>query len=353
MATDDLFGVPKYSDGYVWNFKVTKGEGTATVGVKAVAIDKTLYVTEIGTAGTGKLVTDSGVISYVAQEIAKYGKLELKVVSELPTAGEATLGAIYLVSKGKGKTGYREYITVKGGTEASPSYAWEEIGDTDVDLEDYVKNTDYATSAKGGVIKSSDADGKISVGTDGIASLNGYDDLAKSDDLDDYYKMSAAEKEAGTGTLLSEDDKTKLDGITPDATKAVITNTEAEKKITVTDKDGNETVLTIPEAATAAYDTIKVVGDTTSITTASNGTTVVFEQGDGIKLTPGSDTTGNPAIKISVDTIDVIDIATTIPADTSKDTAIPNVGAVKAYVDGHKGSSPSYNPTDGSIDLTV
>lgn len=352
MATDDLIGVT-YDGGYVWNFKVTKGTEAATVGVKAVAIDKTLYVTEINTEAAGKLVTVSGVISYVAQEIAKLGKLELRVVTELGTPGENTLGAIYLVSKGEEKSGYREYITVKGGTEASPTYAWEEIGDTDVDLKNYVMNTDYATSAKGGVIKSSNEKGKISVGDDGDASLNGYDDLVKSDDLKDYYAYQTGELES-THHLISKTDQTKLDGIATGATKTTFASEDTDdgKKITITNQSSVQDSIdfTIPKPA---YNTIivKTEDDTVKAVATEENKSLTITAGDGIILEAKTATDGGPSLNISIDTTDVIDIATTIPKDKSKDDAIPNVGAVKVYVDSHKGSSPTY--VNGLIDLTV
>lgn len=64
----------------------------------------------------------------------------LLVVETLPTASADTLGSIYLVSHnhGAGDT-YDEFVTVKGGTASAPTYTWEKIGNTDVDLSGYSK----------------------------------------------------------------------------------------------------------------------------------------------------------------------------------------------------------------------
>jgi hypothetical protein len=72
--------------------------------------------------------------------------MDLQVVQTLPTEDISTT-TIYLVPKTTAETNnaYDEYIYV--------SNAWELIGSTEVDLTDYVKNTDYASDSKGGVIK--------------------------------------------------------------------------------------------------------------------------------------------------------------------------------------------------------
>lgn len=72
--------------------------------------------------------------------------MDLQVVQTLPTEDISTT-TIYLVPKSTAQTNnaYDEYIYV--------SNTWELIGSTEVDLTDYVKNTDYAKSNKGGVIK--------------------------------------------------------------------------------------------------------------------------------------------------------------------------------------------------------
>lgn len=69
---------------------------------------------------------------------------EIKVVDELPETGEA--GVMYMVpSGGEHPNVYDEYLYVDGN--------WEIVGNTAVDLKDYVKKTDYATDSTAGVFK--------------------------------------------------------------------------------------------------------------------------------------------------------------------------------------------------------
>ena len=76
------------------------------------------------------------------------GSVKFLVVAELPTEG-IDESAIYLVPNAdpKEQNTYDEYIFTNGD--------WECIGSAsvEVNLDDYVKNTDYATAEKGGAIK--------------------------------------------------------------------------------------------------------------------------------------------------------------------------------------------------------
>ena len=82
---------------------------------------------------------------YVDDSISALSLVSFLVVQELPTTGESNI--IYLVPKSTAQTNnyYDEYIYTNN--------AWEKIGDTEIDLTNYVKNTDYATSSTGGVVK--------------------------------------------------------------------------------------------------------------------------------------------------------------------------------------------------------
>ena len=79
---------------------------------------------------------------YVDTAINAVKQFEYQVVTELPTAAQATMGKIYLVahshnpSDGKPDS-YDEFITVQSGS----TYKWERIGNTDIDLSEYVPTT--------------------------------------------------------------------------------------------------------------------------------------------------------------------------------------------------------------------
>lgn len=82
----------------------------------------------------------------VAQMIASIPQFEVKIIQELPTTGEPMV--LYLVPKeGEAPDVYLEYIWL------ATTQTFELIGSTTVDLTDYVKNTDYATTIKSGVIR--------------------------------------------------------------------------------------------------------------------------------------------------------------------------------------------------------
>lgn len=78
--------------------------------------------------------------------------MDVRVVQTLPTEDISTT-TIYLVPKttAEQNDAYDEYLYV--------SNAWEHIGSTEVDLTNYVTNTDYPTGSKAGVIKCYNSDG--------------------------------------------------------------------------------------------------------------------------------------------------------------------------------------------------
>lgn len=85
--------------------------------------------------------------------IANIKTITAEIVTSLPTASSTTYfntsKKIYLVlANNDSDDFYNEYITILKDSK----YFWEKIGDTKIDLTDYVKNTDYATTSKGGVV---------------------------------------------------------------------------------------------------------------------------------------------------------------------------------------------------------
>lgn len=79
---------------------------------------------------------------YVDTAIGAVKQFEYQVVTELPTAAQATMGKIYLIAHSHNPNdgqpdSYDEFITVLSGS----TYKWERIGNTDIDLSGYVPNT--------------------------------------------------------------------------------------------------------------------------------------------------------------------------------------------------------------------
>lgn len=69
------------------------------------------------------------------------GGVQIVVADSLPTASEDTVGKIYLISHTHSeKDIYDEYLTIIGGTKETPTYSWEKIGNTDIDISGYAKN---------------------------------------------------------------------------------------------------------------------------------------------------------------------------------------------------------------------
>ena len=89
------------------------------------------------------------------------GAIKMIIVNELPETGASD--TIYLVPAEDTETGnnYDEYVYVNN--------VWEKLGgvQVQVDLTDYVKNTDYATSSKGGVFKTNGSAFAIGINASG------------------------------------------------------------------------------------------------------------------------------------------------------------------------------------------
>ncbi len=100
------------------------------------------------TAGANITITSNNVISATAGiSIQVYTSVE-----ELPTVGESNV--FYLVATSAAVDNYYdEYIWL------TTDQVYEKIGSTEVDLSQYVRNTDYASSSTGGVIKVSNTYG--------------------------------------------------------------------------------------------------------------------------------------------------------------------------------------------------
>jgi hypothetical protein len=152
----------------------------------------------------------------VLQAIASIPQFKLSIVEALPTTGEKM--TLYLVPKeGTNNDVYNEYIW----TEQTTSF--EHLGTTAVDLTDYVKNTDYASTTKGGVIRVNPAY-KTNITSGGIL-------ISTPMSIDEY-------NTAQTGAFIA---KGTLENVLTQYSKTVLT-TEADYNA-LTTKDANTLYL--------------------------------------------------------------------------------------------------------------
>lgn len=96
------------------------------------------------TANSNNYVSSSGVKNYVDTAVGSISGFDYVVVDTLPTASAETMHKIYLVkdTHSDNQDNYDEYITLK----TDSVYSWEKIGNTDIDLSDYLKKTDIVAN---------------------------------------------------------------------------------------------------------------------------------------------------------------------------------------------------------------
>lgn len=97
--------------------------------------------------------TPAAIKQYVQELFNSVTSIDVQVVSELPAQG--TKGVIYLLSHSHGTSDvYDEYIWVNQGNN---TYVYEKIGNTDIDLSNYIQKVPNAT----GKVAKFDANGNI------------------------------------------------------------------------------------------------------------------------------------------------------------------------------------------------
>lgn len=149
-------------NGHALSDNVTLSKGDIELGnVENKTLDTAV------TASSGNYITSGAVKSYVDSAIGAVKQFKYEVVNELPSAAAATMGKIYLVAHTHEGTqdGYDEFITI----EKDGAYSWEKIGNTDIDLSQYVNG--ISGTANNGVITDISKDGNtITVTSKNLAS---------------------------------------------------------------------------------------------------------------------------------------------------------------------------------------
>lgn len=139
--------------------------------VKRALTQNTMELTEEDKASTKQLL-GYATPNDIMQAIASIPQFNLSIVEELPLAGEKM--TLYLVPKeGTNNDVYDEYIWIE------QTESFEHLGTTAVDLTDYVKNTDYASSSKAGVVKTNVSTG-VSITSGLLYVVKATDDEIKA-----------------------------------------------------------------------------------------------------------------------------------------------------------------------------
>lgn len=135
------------------------------------------YVSEL--SNDMEYQTEEEVTNAINSAIGNIASFDIAIVDELPTT-QMNNHTIYLVPKiGETNDVYDEYIYVNN--------AWEMVGNTQIDLSNYVQKTDYATTNEAGVVKIDSSYG-IQI------SSNGYLQASAPSDS----QIKSANKIAGT-----------------------------------------------------------------------------------------------------------------------------------------------------------
>jgi len=139
--------------------------------IKRALTQNTMELTEEDKASTKQLL-GYATPTDIMQAIASIPQFKMSIVEELPLAGEKM--TLYLVPKeGTNNDVYDEYIWIE------QTESFEHLGTTAVDLTEYVKNTDYASSSKAGVVKTSVSTG-VSITSGLLYVVKATDDEIKA-----------------------------------------------------------------------------------------------------------------------------------------------------------------------------
>lgn len=237
-------------------------------------------------------VTSGGVKSYVDGAIKNIKQFQYEIkasYADLGTASADTMGKIFLVphshNPNDGKPdSYDEYITIDKGDSVTPRYTWERIGNTDIDLSDYVKNTTT------------------------IAGVDLKDNITKTELLTALNVADGATANAGTVTSVAAGDGLSGGTITETGTISHTVPAGAAAKASgfykiATDKFGH--VTGIADVAKTDITGLGIPGADTNQTVKVGTTT--FDPNAEVELVAGSNVTITPKTADNTITISATD----------------------------------------------
>lgn len=254
-------------------YKASLGKSDVGLGnVENKTLDSTVTANSGNyiTSGAVKTAIDSAISGVTQFDIVKYDSFD-----KLPTTG--VKGVIYIIAHAHsdGNDSYDEYIW----NTALTTPAYEKIGNTDVNLDNYV-NTLSGTANSGVVTNISKSGNTISVTSKSLATSSPaasgnatsfIDTISQAaDGKINATKKSIANATTSTAGLMSSADKTKLEGIATGATK-------------------------VTDSTVSGWGYIKSYTDTNQKIKAKSGSTdVTFGANDIVEIAAGTNVTVTP-----------------------------------------------------------
>ena len=288
------------------------------------------------TANDESFVYAKNIKSYVDNLVA--AGLVIIPVDELPTASKDTLGKLYLVPHSHEETSdiKDEYITYNKGTEAEPSYEWEKIGNTDIDLSKYITDVSYSnkilSQTKNGVSSTIHEFGAMADANTANGKLSTVDSASFDYTPSGTVNVTLKDSETAT-TLKSSGTFTPSGSIKGEAISGGSIAVTLGEETTAT---GKATVSygSYTPAGTVSTPTITVTPTTANVNVVSvNGTLPSFTAGtftanvptkiDTTKFSGGSMTTG----AVTFPTLTAASVATKPTATFAKQGLIASVGS--------------------------
>ena len=236
------------------------GKDVAVNGLGLLAFKSNLRKSDVGlgnvenqpmdrvpTNDSDNYVTSGGVKDYVDSAIASVRSLQYVKLADgeyLPDASPDTMGKIYLVAHdahddnnvdSSAQNYYDEYITictyVNNENPQENTYTWEKIGNTDVDLAEYVNHVKTSGAQLGVFTAFTKAGATLTFTVTNLetsAPTASGNAVAFIDSISQSYngKITATKKTVSSAStsaagLMSAADKTKLDGITEATTTEI------------------------------------------------------------------------------------------------------------------------------------
>ena len=321
VITDVSLGAGSANGSLKLTVNGTAGTDVKVTGLKALAYKDSLTKSDVGlgsvvnagrdstpTTDSNNYITSGGVKSYVDSAISGVTQFKYEVVDTLPTASASTMGKIYLTKHEHGtQDGYDEFITIELGT-TTKTYKWEKIGNTDIDLTDYV-NTLSGTTTNGVLTGLTKNGNKLEVTSTSLSTTIG----ATSGQYISAITQSATGKISATkANLPVNTNQTVKVGTTTFSENAAVEILGDGQAIVTADSGKNQITVSVTGVATeASLTTVKdeLSGRITTLEVKPGldkvGTVTSVSAGTGLKVTGTASV--SPKVEIDDTVIFILD----------------------------------------------